>query len=63
MNLMKYHFPNDTLYRKINLYDDGDNPNYSMNWVISQKLLDSMGTSLVRNKELKKMVSKINANK
>src|SRR6187399_2795647 len=31
LNLMKYHFPNDTLYRKINLYDDGDNPNYSMN--------------------------------
>ena len=63
LNLMKYHFPKDTLYRKINLYDDGDNPNYSMNWVISQKLLDSMGTSLVRNKELKKMVSKINASK
>ena len=63
LNLMKYHFPKDTLYRKINLYDDGDNPNYSMNWVISQKLLDSMGTSLVRNKELKKMVNKINANK
>jgi hypothetical protein len=63
LNLMKYHFPKDTLYRKINLYDDGDNPNYSMNWVISQKLLDSMGTSLARNKELKKMVSKINANK
>jgi hypothetical protein len=54
LNLMKYHFPNDTLYRRINLYDDGDNPNYSMNWVISEKLLDSMNTSLIRNKELKK---------
>lgn len=63
LNLMKYHFPNDTLYRKINLYDDGDNPNYSMNWVISKKLLDSMNTSLIRNKELKKMVNKINTNK
>ena len=63
LNLMKYHFPNDTLYRKINLYDDGDNPNYSMNWVISEKLLKSMNESLIRNKELKKMVNKINANK
>jgi hypothetical protein len=63
LNLMKYHFPNDTLYRKINLYDDGKNPNYSMNWVISDSLLASMNKSLVRNQELKKMVNKINANK
>ena len=63
LNLMKYHFPNDTLYRKINLYDDGDNPNYSMNWVISEKLLKSMNESLLRNKELKKMTDKLNANK
>jgi len=63
MNLMKYHFPRDTLYRKINLYDDGDNPNYSMNWVISDTLLASMNKSLIRNQELKKMVNKINANK
>jgi hypothetical protein len=63
LNLMKYHFPNDTLYRKINLYDDGDNPNYSMNWVISEKLLRSMNESLLRNKELKKMTDKLNANK
>jgi hypothetical protein len=60
---MKYYFPNDTLYRKINLYDDGDNPNYSMNWVISEKLLTSMNESLLRNKELKKMTDKLNANK
>ncbi|HMK17271.1 MAG TPA: hypothetical protein VK492_03655 [Chitinophagaceae bacterium] len=63
LNLMKYHFPNDTLYRKINLYDDGDNPNYSMNWVISEKLLKSMNESLLRNKELKKMIDKLNKNK
>ena len=63
LNLMKYNFPNDTLYRKINLYDDGDNPIYSMNWVISKKLLDSMNTSLIRNKELKKMINKLNVNK
>ncbi len=63
MNLMKYHFPKDTLYRKINLYDDGDNPNYSMNWVISEQLLSSMNKSLIRNKELIKMIDKINANK
>jgi hypothetical protein len=63
LNLLKYYFPNDTLYRKINLYDDGGNPNYSMNWVISEKLLDSMNTSLIRNKELKKMINKINTNK
>jgi len=63
MNLMKYHFPNDTLYRKINLYDDGDNPNYSMNWVMSDSLLNSMNKSLNRNLELKKMINKINTNK
>ena len=63
MNLMQYHFPKDTLYRKINLYDDGDNPNYSMNWVISDTLLASMNASLIRNVELKKMVNKINTNK
>lgn len=63
LNLMKFHFPKDTLYRKINLYDDGDNPNYSMNWVISDTLLNSMNESLIRNVELKKMVNKINANK
>ena len=63
LNLMKYHFPNDTLYRKINLYDDGDNPNYSMNWVMSDTLLASMNKSLNRNLELKKMINKININK
>jgi len=63
MNLMKYNFPNDTLYRKINLYDEGENPNYSMNWVISEKLLRSMNESLLRNRELKKMTDKLNANK
>ncbi|MNC97104.1 hypothetical protein D3C83_146530 [compost metagenome] len=60
---MKYHFPNDTLYRKINLYDDGDNPNYSMNWVMSDSLLNPMNKSLNRNLELKKMINKINTNK
>jgi hypothetical protein len=63
MNLMKYNFPSDTLYRKINLYDDGENPNYPMNWVISEKLLTAMNESLLRNKELKKMADKINANR
>lgn len=63
MNLMKLNFPNDTLYRKINLYDESENPNYSMNWVISDKLLKAMNEALNRNKELKKMIDKINANK
>jgi len=63
MNLMKYNFPNDTLYRRINLYDDGKNLNYSMNWVISERLLKAMNESLLRNKELKRMTDKINANK
>jgi len=63
LNLMRYHFPDDTLYRKINLYDDGDNPNYSMNWVMSDSLLKAMNESLNRNIELKRMVDKINANK
>ena len=63
MNLMKLNFPNDTLYRKINLYDESENPNYSMNWVISDKLLKAMNEALNRNKELRKMIDKINANK
>ncbi len=63
MNLMKFNFPNDTLYRKINLYDESENPNYSMNWVISDKLLNAMNGALKRNRELKKMIEKINANK
>jgi hypothetical protein len=60
INLMRYHFPKDTLYRKINLYEGGENLNYPMNWVISQKLLDSMRTSLDRNKEVKKIINKLN---
>jgi hypothetical protein len=63
MNLMKYNFPNDTLYRKINLYDEGENPNYSMNWVISKKQLNAMDSALRRNKELKRMIVKLNSNK
>ena len=63
MNLMKLNFPNDTLYRKINLYDESENPNYSMNWVISDKLLRAMNEALNRNKELRKMIDKLNANK
>jgi hypothetical protein len=61
-NLMKYHFPNDTLYRKINLYDDGKSLNYSMNWVISQKLLNAMKESLDSNKEVKRIINKLIAN-
>lgn len=63
MNLMKYNFPNDTLYRRINLYDAENTLNYSMNWVISEKQLRSMNESLLYNKELKRMVEKLNANK
>jgi len=62
INMMKYNFPGDTLYRKINLYEDGRNLNYSMNWVISQKLLDSMRVSLDKNREVKKFITKINSN-
>ena len=60
MNLMKYNFPGDTLYRKINLYDDGKNLNYSMNWVISQKLLNAMRVSLDSNREVKRIITKLN---
>ena len=63
MNLMKMNFPNDTLYRKINLYEEGEKINFSMNWVISNKQLKAMDSALVRNKELKKMVIKLNSNK
>jgi hypothetical protein len=63
LNLMKISFPKDTLYRKINLYEEGENPNYSMNWVISEKLLDSMNHALNRNRDLKMMVDKLNSNK
>jgi len=63
INLMRYNFPNDTLYRKINLYEGGENLNYPMNWVISQKLLDSMRTSLDNNREVKKLIDKLNASK
>ena len=62
INLMRYNFPKDTLYRKINLYEGGENLNYPMNWVISQKLLDSMRTSLDKNREVKKLIDKLNAN-
>jgi len=63
LNLMKTNFPRDNLYRKINLYEEGENPNYSMNWVISEKLLKAMNEALNRNKELKMMVDKLNSNK
>jgi hypothetical protein len=60
---MKYNFQTDTLYRKINLYEGGESLNYPMNWVISQKLLDSMRTSLDKNKEVRRLIDKLNANK
>lgn len=63
INLMKYNFQTDSLYRKINLYEGGENLNYPMNWVISQKLLDSMRTSLDKNKEVRKLIDKLNAGK
>jgi len=62
MNLMKYNFSSDTLYRKINLYEDGKDLNYSMNWVISQRLLDSMQVSLDRNREVRRIITKMNSN-
>ena len=62
INLMRYNFPKDTLCRKINLYEGGESLNYPMNWVISQKLLDSMRTSLDKNREVKKLIDKLNAN-
>lgn len=61
INLLKYHFPKDTLYNKINLYDAGPKMNYSMNWVISKKSLDGMNKSLKENKDLIKIVEKINS--
>ena len=60
---MQYHFFTDTLYRKINLYEGGENLNYPMNWVISQKLLDSMRTTIDKNKEVRRLIDKLNANK
>lgn len=62
INLMQSNFPRDTLYRKINLYEDGESINYSMNWVISQKLLDSMKVTLDRNREVKRIINKLNNN-
>ena len=60
-NMMRSNFPNDTLYRKINLYEDGETINFPMNWVISQQLLDSMKVTLDRNREVKKFVNKLNS--
>ena len=61
LNTMKYEFPNDKLYTKINLYDEGPKLNYSMNWVISKKLLHGMNECLKINIELKKLIIKINS--
>jgi hypothetical protein len=63
-NMMRSNFPDpkDTLYRKINLYEDGETINFPMNWVISQQLLDSMKVILDRNREVKKFVDKLNSN-
>lgn len=62
INLMNSNFPKDTVYRKINLYDEGPKLNYSMNWVISKKLLLGMNECLESNLELKKLVTNINSN-
>lgn len=47
-------------YRIFNLYDDNKKITYSMNWVISDQLLDAMNESLNYNKELKKLVAELN---
>lgn len=60
INIMSLNFPGDTLYQKINLYDEGPKLNYSMNWVISKKLLEGMNQCLDSNQALKKIVFKIN---
>jgi hypothetical protein len=60
MNLLNYHFPGDTLYRKINLYDAAPFYNYSMNWVISKKMADNMNISLRDNNDLKKYITDLN---
>jgi predicted acylesterase/phospholipase RssA len=60
-NLMKTTYGKDGYYRKFNLYDDGQKITYSMNWVISDKLLEAMNKSLDYNKELKKLAAEINS--
>lgn len=54
MNLLNYHFPGEPLYRKINLYDAAPVYNYSMNWVISEKMKKNIDISLRDNTDLKK---------
>jgi len=60
-NFLKTTYGKDGYYRKFNLYDDGKNITYSMNWVISDKLLEAMKSSLDNNKELKKLAAEINS--
>ena len=59
-NLLKAYYDNDKHYRIIDLYDDGQNITYYMNWVLSDMQLNAMNTSLDYNKELKKLVEEIN---
>ncbi len=59
-NLMNNTYGDPLHYRKFNLYDDGKSITYSMNWVISDTLLNAMNYSLGYNAELKKMVTEIN---
>jgi hypothetical protein len=61
MNLLNFHFPGDTLYRKINLYDAAPVYNYAMNWVISKKMADNMNISLRDNTDLKKFITDLSA--
>ena len=59
-NFMKSTYGKDVYYRKFNLYNDGKNITYSMNWVISDTLLHAMNNSLGYNAELKKLAAEIN---
>lgn len=58
-NFMRSIYSNDEHYRRINLYDDNEDVNYSMNWVISDTLLNAMNRSLNFNRELRKLIAEM----
>lgn len=63
INFMKYEYKNSTAYKDINLYDDGKDIIYSMNWVMSDTLMSNIKYSLGYNAVLKDLISQIKNNK
>ena len=63
INFMKYEYKNSNAYKDINLYDDGKDIIYSMNWVMSDTLMSNIKYSLGFNAVLKDLIGQIKNNK